>query len=1150
MHGRRRLQRSQSTKSARAAPGYGGRTWMDTQRQFLQAYEYLCHIGEAKEWIEDVIHRDIAPIVQLEEALRDGVVLAEIVQTLQPERSCRIFRNPRLQFRHSDNIAIFFRFLAEFELPELFRFELVDLYEKKNIPKVIYCIHALSWLLLRKGVVDFRIGNLVGQLQFEDHELEATQKGLDKAGVSMPNFSGMGEKFGAEPEPPPPEPEETEDERMERELKEQEGAVEELQSQLRGALERLRLGAVMEHLWDHETLLVDLQARIRGDFARQISGYRLQMQRFAIGLQGISRGYLVRSRQLKRQESFEHSSREISRLQSIFRGYRARIETQYIRSQIKRHEPGIRNVQAAIKGALARRDISDHLEQQYSLEPVIVDLQRCIRGAVHRKQHTKQIHATKSAAPEIAVLQAWARGKLVRDKIKKQKSKLFTAQSQITGLQSISRGMHARRKQIQLSDELKTCTPFILKFQSQARARKLQVNVKERQHALQSCTREIIQLQAVARAQAGRRNMNTLKHQLKECESNVQLVQACARALNFRKNFRSDLKQLRETKAQIIALQACSKGSLARQRICDMLCELHPHEDALIRLQSGIRAAMERSRVGDLLEELYGEEQAIVNLQSEIRGNLVRQKFAEKQAYFEENMKRVIKIQSFVRGKQQGEAYKSLTGGKNPPVNTVKNFVHLLNDSDLDFEEEVELEKLRKAVGSRAREIEQTEQWITELDAKIGLLAHNKISRDESAKIRSQIGNHRAAQRTMSVRDTFNTKSLNKTLRAKLELYQQLFVILQTQTAYLARLFRLFREQGASEEQSKRLEVLTISTYGFAQKRREEFYLLGLISTSMGEEAETCPSFKDFQRYTFFFTRLFGNYTRAPRDRKYLRDINNHFIHSQFFETEGLDLESDPLQIYRSLINDEELRTGRRSSKDPSLPRDQAIKDPDVRAVFVRHLQDLRDLVDQYLMTLEDSMHRAPYGSRFLGRQLYHTLRERYPKEHEADILQFVGNWLWKTYFKPALAEPEKSGTVDRAIDGVQKRNLSELVKVLNQIAFGRHFGEDNVYLQPLNNYLNEAMDRMCEFWTRCKSKIFFLLMKLANNDQSSTLPMLKIISKSIRWTTFTPKTRQPCTSRWLMYFRFIVSSQKTFVRFVQQKTIQTSLRSSVTLAA
>ncbi|KAG9554974.1 putative ras GTPase activating protein, partial [Aureobasidium melanogenum] len=184
LHGRRKLQRTMTTRekkgtetTSKFTSSWEASKWMDRQRQFLQAYEYLCHIGEAKEWIEDIIHKQIPEIVQLEEALRDGVTLAEVVQAIHPDRPIRIFKHERLQFRHSDNIALFFRFLAEMELPELFRFELVDLYEKKNIPKVIYCIHALSWLLFRKGLVDFRIGNLVGQLQFEDHELEAMQKG-------------------------------------------------------------------------------------------------------------------------------------------------------------------------------------------------------------------------------------------------------------------------------------------------------------------------------------------------------------------------------------------------------------------------------------------------------------------------------------------------------------------------------------------------------------------------------------------------------------------------------------------------------------------------------------------------------------------------------------------------------------------------------------------------------------------------------------------------------------------------------------------------------------------------------------------------------------------------------------------------------------
>jgi Ras GTPase-activating-like protein IQGAP2/3 len=415
--GRRRLKRTDSTSGARGKPGsvvgsWGDRNWMDKQRQFLQAYEYLCHIGEAKEWIEDIIHKPIPPIVQLEEALRDGVTLAEIVQAFHPEGPLRIFRNQKLQFRHSDNIVTFFRFLEDVGLPDLFRFELIDLYEKKNIPKVIYCIHALSWLLYRKGMVDFRIGNLVGQLQFEHHELEQTQKGLDKSGVSMPSFKGMGQSFGAEPEP---EPVETEEERIERELNENSASVTELQSQMRGALIRMRLGERMNDLWDSEEMLIDLQSRIRGDWARQIIEYRLTMNRFATNLQSAARGFLVRSSQQLKEERWKAQEVHVLKLQNLLRGRRVREEVQYIKHQTRKADSGIRQLQAAIRGALARRDVFDQFEAVREADPEVEQLQAAIKGMLVRSSHARRRKRMEMNASRFADLQAIIRANDVRN---------------------------------------------------------------------------------------------------------------------------------------------------------------------------------------------------------------------------------------------------------------------------------------------------------------------------------------------------------------------------------------------------------------------------------------------------------------------------------------------------------------------------------------------------------------------------------------------------------------------------------------------------------------------------------------------------------------------------------------------------------------
>lgn len=117
MHGRLRLQKTEDSKTHVA-----NKNWMDKQRKSLQAYEYLCHIGEAKEWIEQCIDEEIPSIVKLEEALRDGVILAKLTRSFAPHLVRRIFEAPKLQYRHTDNINFFFQFLDEIGMPDVCTF--------------------------------------------------------------------------------------------------------------------------------------------------------------------------------------------------------------------------------------------------------------------------------------------------------------------------------------------------------------------------------------------------------------------------------------------------------------------------------------------------------------------------------------------------------------------------------------------------------------------------------------------------------------------------------------------------------------------------------------------------------------------------------------------------------------------------------------------------------------------------------------------------------------------------------------------------------------------------------------------------------------------------------------------------------------------
>ncbi|KAL9132248.1 MAG: hypothetical protein Q9217_000052 [Psora testacea] len=1051
LSGRRQLKRTGSIRGSKSSTvtgtsrgsAWAENNWMDKQRQFLQAYEYLCHIGEAKEWIEDIIHKPLPPIVQLEEALRDGVTLAEIVQAFYPDQQVRIFRHPKLQFRHSDNIALFFRFLADMELPELFRFELIDLYEKKNIPKVIYCIHALSWLLLRKGLVDFRIGNLVGQLEFEHHELEEMQKGLDKAGVSMPSFAGMGASFGAEPEPPPkPEPVETEEERIARGLSEHELMILDLQSQIRGSIVRMGLGNMMQGLWDSEDMLTYIQSVARGKWAREIADYRLSMKRSVIEVQSATRGFLARERQRSRKAYWRGKTDQFIVLQSLTRARKARLEKREIIGLVRREESGIQHLQATIRGVLHRKRVEDQHKETRSAAVTVIKVQAAIRGNILRRTIEKDERGLQQAQQGILRLQAAARAATQRRHVSRLINHLQSMSKTWCSLQSNSRGLLCRARL--------TC---------------LRTQMSEQEQPIRMA-------QAKIRAMLLRKDASRTKSQLQDAAPQVLALQARVRGFLLRRRRLADLEALHKQGPTITRLQSSTRGCLGRRNYICLQQDLASNISDITQLQSLTHAMLLRSQVGTMLAQMEDEEPVIAQLQAAIRANSIRQKFAEKQRFFKTNMEKVVKVQSFVRARQQGEAYKSLTSGNNPPVGTVKNFVHLLNDSDFDFDEEVEFERLRKTVVQHVRQNEMADQYISQLDIKIALLVKNKITLDEVVKHQKHFGGAAGSLLTnkeISSKDPFDLKALNKNSRRKLERYQELFFILQTQPQYLARIFKRIREQATAEKECERVKHLMMGVFGYAQKRREEYYLIKLITRSLREEIDHCPSIQDYLRSNFFWAKLFGVYIKSPRDRKYMRDVLGPIVKESIIDNPELDLESDPMQIYLSAIEDEELRTGQRSQRNPDIPREAAIRDPETKRTFITHLQDLRDIADQFFLCLEEQLHKMPFGVRYIAQQMFQALTSRFPYDERGQILQIIGHWVWKSYLQPGLKEPEKFGVVDRGLSLEQKRNIGEALKVVGQVVAGRLFGGENVFLQPLNNYVGESIERLSEIWSNCK---------------------------------------------------------------------------------
>jgi len=170
---------------------------MDEERNKFKVYEYLCHVGEAKEWMERLLKKELAPISEFENQLQYGITLAELARLFSEESVKKIFESDKLQFRHSDNINYFFDALRNIKFPEIFYFETTDCYEKKNTPKVIYCLHALSHFLELRGYGK-AVRDLVGKLEFTDKEVQNQMDSLKQNNINLPTFNNLENKLQEE----------------------------------------------------------------------------------------------------------------------------------------------------------------------------------------------------------------------------------------------------------------------------------------------------------------------------------------------------------------------------------------------------------------------------------------------------------------------------------------------------------------------------------------------------------------------------------------------------------------------------------------------------------------------------------------------------------------------------------------------------------------------------------------------------------------------------------------------------------------------------------------------------------------------------------------------------------------------------------------
>ncbi|XP_045673127.1 ras GTPase-activating-like protein IQGAP3 isoform X3 [Phyllostomus hastatus] len=508
----------------------------------------------------------------------------------------------------------------------------------------------------------------------------------------------------------------------------------------------------------------------------------------------------------------------------------------------------------------------------------------------------------------------------------------------------------------------------------------------------------------------------------------------------------------------VVQLQACLRGFLVRQKFAEHSHFLRTWLPAVIKIQAHWRGYRQRKLYLERLQYLKANVDAVIKIQAWARMWAARRQYQRRLGYFQKNVDSVIKIQAFFRARKARDDYRRLVHTPHPPLSVVCRFVHLLNQSQQDFLAEAELLKLQEEVVRKIRSNQQLEQDLNLLDIKIGLLVKNRITLQEVVSHCKKLTKKNKEQLSdMMVLDKQKgLKSLSKEKRQKLEAYQHLFYLLQTQPIYLAKLIFLMPQN----KTTKFMESVIFGLYNYASNRREAYLLLQLFKTALQEEIKSkVEQPQDMVTGNPTVVRLVVRFYRNGRGQSALMEILGKVV-QDVLEDKMLSIHTDPVHIYKSWINQTEAQTGKRSHLPYNVTSEQALSHSEVQRRLDISLRTLLATTDKFLVAIISSVDQIPYGMRYVAKVLKVTLAEKFPDATETEIYKVVGNLLYYRFLNPAVVAPDAFDIVAMAAGGAlatpQRHTLGAVAQLLQLAAAGKTFSGESQHLRVLNDYLEQ----------------------------------------------------------------------------------------------
>ncbi|NXY01131.1 IQGA1 protein, partial [Pteruthius melanotis] len=1234
---------------------------MDERRRQNVAYEYLCHLEEAKRWMEACLNEELPATTELEEGLRNGVYLAKLGNFFSPkvvsvkkiyDREQTRYKATGLHFRHTDNVIQWLNAMSEIGLPKIFYPETTDIYDRKNMPRCIYCIHALSLYLFKLGLAP-QIQDLYGKVDFTEEEISNMRLELEKYGIQMPAFSKIGGILANE-------------------LSVDEAALHAAVIAINEAIDRQVPADTLTAMKNPNAMLINLDDRLESTY--QATLYRAKQDKMenaknrvahsdrerdvyeelltqaeiqgninkvnaheaisridlaleqgdalalyealatpALGLRGLLREncdwyfkQFLSDRQQKQEagltgplqkeelqlgvdtanraaQQYQQKLAAVAKINSairmgdaektvaemmnpeaqlpqvyafaadLYQRELATLQQQSPEGHLTHPELSVAvemlSSVALINRALDSGDmntvwkqlsspvtgltnIEDENSQRYIDDLVKLkaqtsaegnefitwnDIQSCVdhvNKVVHEEHERilaiglinealdegdtkKTLQALQTPAAKLEgvtpkVAQHY-QDTLLR--AKREKAQDTQDETAVLWLDEIQDGIHKANKDTEESQRFSLGILAINEAVDHGDVSQTLSALRSPDVGLYGVTPECAEtyqqeLAGVKKRAAGGNGSEWVKHWVRGGYHYYHNLRTKEGGWDEPAEFVQNDTQLSREEIQstisgvtaaynreqlwlanenlIMKLQACCRGYLVRQEFNSRMNFLKKQVPAITCIQSQWRGYKQRKAYQIRLDYLRAQKDQVIKIQSMTRMYQARRRYRDRLQYFRNHINDVVKIQAFIRANKAREDYKTLINAENPPMAVVRKFVHLLDQSDQDFQEELELMKLREEVVTLIRSNQQLENDLNLMDIKIGLLVKNKITLQDvvsHSKKLTKKNKEQLSDMMMLNKQRGGLKALSKEKREKLEAYQHLFYLLQTNPTYLAKL--IF--QMPQNKSTKFMDSVIFTLYNYASNQREEYLLLRLFQTALQEEIKSkVDQIHEIVTGNPTVIKMVVSFNRGARGQNALRQILAPVV-KEIIDDKSLNIKTDPVDIYKSWVNQMESQTGEASKLPYDVTPEQALSHEEVRTRLDASIRNMRTVTDKFLSAIVSSVDKIPYGMRFIAKVLKDSLHEKFPDAGEDELLKIVGNLLYYRYMNPAIVAPDAFDIIDLSAGGQlttdQRRNLGSIAKMLQHAASNKMFMGDNAHLSVINEYLLQSHQKFRRFF-------------------------------------------------------------------------------------